>query len=76
MRSKLSSKSKVQATIPLPVRKELEPEPGDFFEHEVQEVDSVTLRKVEPIDVAFHQALESTLDEWVTPEDEEEFRDL
>jgi AbrB family looped-hinge helix DNA binding protein len=74
MQSKLSVKG--QVTIPLPVRKALGLEPGDFVEYEIQEGDRVTLRRVEPFDVAFHQALASTLDEWSSPEDEEAFRDL
>ena len=30
----------------------------------------------EPFDTAFHDALSATLNEWVTSEDEEAFRDL
>jgi hypothetical protein len=37
---------------------------------------TVTLKRVEPFDTAFHEALSKTLDEWNTPEDEEAFRDL
>ena len=37
---------------------------------------TVTLRRIEPIDLAFHEALSGTLQEWLTKEDEEAFRDL
>jgi len=36
----------------------------------------VILKRVEPFDAAFHQALSASLDEWDSPEDDEAFRDL
>ena len=36
----------------------------------------ILLKRLEPLDAEFHQALSGTLDEWASPEDEEAFRDL
>ncbi len=37
---------------------------------------AVRVRRVDPFDVEFHEALASTLDEWSSDEDEAAFRDL
>jgi antitoxin PrlF len=71
--SKLSSKG--QITLPRPVRKALEAQPGDTIAYEVEN-NEVKLKRLEPFDAAFHAALSSTLDEWATEADEEAFRDL
>ena len=71
--SKISRKG--QVTIPKKVRKSLHANPGDFIEYEV-EGDVVMVRRAEPFDRAFHAALSDTLTEWLSPEDEEAFRDL
>jgi len=71
--SKLSSKG--QVTVPKEVRKALNLQPGDMLVYDVQN-GVVTLRRAEPFDAAFHQALSSTLDEWDSPQDDEAFRDL
>ena len=71
--SKVSSKG--QITIPKKVRQTLGAGPGDMVAYELQG-QTVTLRKIEPLDLAFHDALSKTLDEWMTPEDDEAFRDL
>ncbi|PYS62761.1 MAG: AbrB family transcriptional regulator [Acidobacteria bacterium] len=70
--SRLSSKG--QVTLPREVRKALGAEPGDTIGYEVEH-DVVTLKKLEPFDAAFHEALSNTLDEWATESDEEAFRD-
>jgi len=49
--------------------------PGDLIEYEIQD-NVVTVRRVEPFDHRFHQALGETLTEWSSPEDEKAFRDL
>lgn len=36
----------------------------------------VTLRRLTPLDVAFHASLERTLGEWASPEDDEAFGGL
>ncbi|HKZ02554.1 MAG TPA: AbrB/MazE/SpoVT family DNA-binding domain-containing protein [Pyrinomonadaceae bacterium] len=71
--SKISSKA--QITLPRKVREALGAKTGDLIVYEV-EGDVVKLKRLEPFDAAFHQALSSTLDEWATEADEEAFRDL
>lgn len=71
--SRISSKG--QVTIPKKVRETLRARPGDTIVYEL-EGQTVKLRRIEPLDLAFHNALSETLDEWTTPEDEEAFRDL
>ena len=71
--SKVSSKG--QVTIPRRIREALSVKAGDTIAYEVKDR-CVTLRRVEPLDLAFHAALEHTLEEWTTPEDDEAFRDL
>jgi AbrB family looped-hinge helix DNA binding protein len=71
--SKLSSKG--QVTLPKEVREAIGARVGDTIAYEVQG-EVVKIRKLEPFDAAFHQALSSTLDEWSTEADDEAFRDL
>jgi antitoxin PrlF len=71
--SRLSAKG--QVTIPKEIRGELDLDPGDLVGYEVRE-GVVVLRRVEPLDRAFHGALSDTLAEWDTTEDDEAFRDL
>ncbi len=71
--SKLSSKG--QVTIPIKVRERLRAKPGDLIAYEIKNGE-VTLRRLDPFDVAFHAAISPTMDEWTTPEDDEAFRDL
>ena len=71
--SKISSKG--QITIPREIREKLGLEPGHLVAYEVRDGE-VVLKRVEPFDVAFHEALSKTLDEWNSPEDEEAFNDL
>jgi antitoxin PrlF len=68
--------SKGQVTIPKEVRELLRLKPGDFVIYEIAGDETVTLRRVEPYDAAFHLAVSDTLEEWGTDEDEEAFRDL
>ena len=71
--SKLTSK--YQATIPEPVRKILHLDAGDSLAFDIDE-GQVQLRKANPIDVAFTQSIESTLEEWVSEADELAYHDL
>ncbi|MHB9116140.1 MAG: AbrB/MazE/SpoVT family DNA-binding domain-containing protein [Thermoleophilia bacterium] len=66
---------KYQATIPAPVRKALQLRQGDAIAFDVQE-GRVTVRRAEPLDREFARALEDTLGEWLSPEDEEDYRGL
>ncbi len=71
--SRLSSKG--QVTIPGEVRRALGLRSGDIVAYDVRGTSAV-IRKLEPFDVPFHEALADTLDEWTSPEDEEAFHDL
>lgn len=72
--SKLTTKS--QATIPEKVRKFLSLVPGDSVAFEMKENNKVEIRKAAPIDFEFAFALEGTLSEWFSSNDEEAYRDL
>lgn len=71
--SRLSSKG--QVTIPGKVRDALGLRSGDFVAYEVRGKTAV-IRKLGAFDAAFHRALTHTLDEWMSPEDEDAFNDL
>ena len=66
---------KYQATIPTEIRAQLNLHAGDKIGFE-REGGKVYLIKLEPFDLAYHQALESTLSEWNSKEDDEAFHDL
>lgn len=71
--SKLTSK--YQATIPEAVRKAMHLRAGDIVAFDI-DGDKVSLRKATVVDMAFSKALEGTLDEWNSREDDEAYRDL
>ncbi len=71
--SRVSSKG--QVTLPKQVRDAIGVGPGDAVTYDVVK-GVVTLRRLEPIDLAFHAALESTLAEWGSKEDDEAYGDL
>ncbi len=66
---------KGQATIPAEIRRELHLVPGDKVGFEIEH-DRVILRRIQPFDYAYHQALSKTLSEWDSAEDDEAYRDL
>ena len=72
--SKLTSKN--QTTIPAPVRERLDLSAGDMLVFEVGEGGAVVLRKWTPIDLEFARALETTLAEWASEEDDEAYHEL
>lgn len=71
--SRISSKG--QVTLPKKVRDAIGVGPGDAVAYEVDK-GVVTLRRLEPIDLAFHAALESAMVEWGSKEDDEAYGDL
>ena len=71
--SRVSSKG--QVTLPKKIREAIGVGPGDAVAYDVGK-GVVTLRRLEPIDLAFHAALESTLAEWNSEEDDEAYGDL
>ena len=66
---------KYQATIPAPVRDLLQLKAGDAVVFEVRRGE-VKLRKAQPIDLDFANALGGTLSEWRSKADEHAYRDL
>lgn len=73
--TKLTSKS--QTTVPLPVRQALGIKAGDQVLFDVKENNTVELRKVEPLDIAYLKAVECTLsEEWNSKADDDAFSDL
>lgn len=71
--SKLTTKC--QATIPAEVRKELQLHAGDKIGFEMIH-GKIYIVKIPPFDLAHHQALESTLSEWNSEEDDKAYDDL
>lgn len=71
--SKLTTK--FQTTVPTSVRKVLQLKAGDMVGFEI-DGNEVRLRKATPLDLAFSQALEGTLPEWSSREDDHAFKDL
>ncbi len=67
--------SKYQATIPLAVRRKLGLKPGDTVVFEIEN-DTVTVRRATALDQEYAKALEGTLTEWLSKEDEEAYRGL
>ena len=67
--------TKYQATVPTSVRKLLQLKAGDLVGFEI-EGNEVRLRRATPLDVAFTQALEGTLAEWSSEQDDQAFKDL
>lgn len=67
--------SKYQATIPRPVRERLGVGTGDSIAF-VVENDRVWVRRAEPLDWEFARALSGTMGEWLSPADEDAYREL
>jgi antitoxin PrlF len=61
--------SKNQATLPAIIRKFLGVSGGDKIDFEICD-NAVVVKKVTPIDMEYLKALESTLDEWNSEEDD------
>lgn len=68
--------SKGQVTIPMSVRTKLNLKAGDTVIFEESESGTVYLRKSEPLDIEFLSALEGTLSEWNSPNDDKAYGDL
>ena len=68
--------SKFQATIPLPIRKFLGVSKGDLVSFCVNQDNDVILNKISTEDFAFMKALEPTLSEWNSSEDDQLFKNL
>ncbi|MGI8509008.1 MAG: AbrB/MazE/SpoVT family DNA-binding domain-containing protein [Gemmatimonadaceae bacterium] len=67
--------SKGQITVPKAIRERLGVKPGDTLIYDIAG-DTVTLKRLDPFDAAYHVALADTLDEWASAEDDKAFADL
>ncbi|HLC07621.1 MAG TPA: type II toxin-antitoxin system PrlF family antitoxin [Candidatus Babeliales bacterium] len=72
--SKLTSK--FQATIPQDIRATLKLKAGDQIIFEITKDNQVIIKKAMPRDIAYLKALESTLNEWNSKNDDEDYYDL
>jgi len=68
--------AKGQTTIPQEVRTALGIEPGDLLLWQMSRGAVVEVRKVQPVDLAYLQALDGTLGEWSSAADDEACREL
>lgn len=68
--------SKYQATIPKEIRKCLHLESGDEILYELLSDNTVVIRKTSPLDLDYLQALNSTMNEWESDEDEQSYKNL
>jgi antitoxin PrlF len=68
--------SKGQATIPVSVRTKLDLKPGDAVIFEESDTGTVYIHKAEPLDREFISALEGTLSEWNSENDDKAYGDL
>ena len=66
--SKITAKG--QTTVPQEVRAALKSKPGDLIAWEVEPDGRVAVRRIQPIDVENLKAVQGTLTEWHTAEDE------
>jgi antitoxin PrlF len=72
--SKLTSK--YQATIPMKIRKLLHLEAGDSITFHITDPGTVIIKKSQPFDLAYAQALDQMLSEWASEEDEQAYKHL
>lgn len=68
--------SKYQATIPKEIRQHLHLEGGDEILYELLPDNTVVVRKASPLDIGYLQALNLTLNEWESDEDEQAYKNL
>ena len=68
--------SKYQATVPKEIRQHLHLESGDRILYEVLPDGTVVLRKTSDLDRDYLEALNGTMNEWLSEEDEQAYKDL
>ena len=67
--------SKFQTTIPKIIRDAMSISQGDIVVFETDE-GRVFIKKLQPLDLDYLNAISETLSEWASPKDEEAYRDL
>jgi bifunctional DNA-binding transcriptional regulator/antitoxin component of YhaV-PrlF toxin-antitoxin module len=72
--SKLTSK--YQTTIPKEVCQILKVKVGDRITFEIRPDKTITIRKTQPLDLAFAKAVSNTLEEWESEADKEAYHRL
>lgn len=68
--------SKYQATVPKEIRQHLHLEKGDEILYELLSDHTVIIRKTSPLDLDYLKALNFTLNEWESDEDERAYKNL
>lgn len=68
--------SKGQTTIPKEVRTVLQAGPGDLLAWDIEGDGAVRVRRIRPLDLDYLKAVEGTLSEWASADDEVAYRDL
>jgi antitoxin PrlF len=72
--SKITAKG--QTTVPQEVRTALKSKPGDLIAWEIEPNGRVAVRRIQPLDVEYLKAVQGTLSEWHTAEDEKAYGNL
>ena len=72
--SKITAKG--QTTVPQEIRAALNCKPGDLIAWDVEPDGRVAVRRIQPVDVEYLQAVQGTLSEWHTAEDEKAYGKL
>lgn len=68
--------SKYQATVPKEIRHHLHLKSGDEIFYELLPDDTVIVRKSSPLDLEYLKALNATMNEWESREDDEAYKHL
>ena len=72
--SKITAKG--QTTVPQEIRAALDSKPGDLLAWDVESDGRVAVRRIQPVDLEYLQAVQGTLSEWHTAEDEKAYGKL
>jgi len=72
--SKITAKG--QTTVPQEVRAALKSKPGDLIAWDVAPDGRVAVRRIQPADIEYLQAVQGTLSEWGTAQDEQAYGKL
>jgi AbrB family looped-hinge helix DNA binding protein len=67
---------KYQATIPKEIREHLHLKGGDEIQYELLPDNTVVVRKTGPLDLDYLEALNSTMSEWESDDDEQAYKNL